>query len=63
MKILVALLVGILLLAPVGALAQAPLQLKAGGEVNIARSRRYSQLPVNGLRETTTARVASSRPP
>src|ERR1019366_6282458 len=44
-------------------ISAAPLQFKVGGEVKIARSSRYSQLPVKGRRDTTTARVASSRPP
>ena len=40
----------------------APLQFIVGGDVKIACSSRYSQLPVNGRVETTYASVTSSMP-
>ena len=40
----------------------APLQFSVGGDVKIACSSRYSQLPVNGRVDTTYARVTSSGP-
>ena len=44
-------------------MSAAPLQFNVGGEVKMAESTMYSQLPVNGRRETTKARLASDRPP
>ena len=40
----------------------APLQFIVGGDVKIACSSRYSQLPVNGRVDTTNASVTSSTP-
>ena len=47
---------------PPSSISAAPLQLFTGGTVKIALSSRYSQVPVNGLRDTTRSSVTASSP-